>query len=99
MLGIEVALADRFDARLLGLAWLDRDQVGTGLLIPRCRSVHTVGMRFPLDLVFIDERGLPLSIHRRVPRRRLVSHRGAASVLEIPSPEGESFCRHRLRGQ
>jgi uncharacterized membrane protein (UPF0127 family) len=85
MLGLEVALAESFEARLLGLAWLSRDQVGAGLLIPRCASVHTFGMRFALDLVFLDEHGLPLATHRAVPRRRLASQPGAAAVLEIPS--------------
>ena len=91
MLGFEVALAESFEARLLGLAWLNRDQVGVGLLIPRCAGVHTFGMRFALDLVFLDERGASLATYRCVPRRRLVSHRGAASVLEIPCWEGGEF--------
>jgi hypothetical protein len=25
-----------------------------GLLFPRCRSVHTLGMRFPIDVVFLS---------------------------------------------
>ncbi|HEX3240011.1 MAG TPA: DUF192 domain-containing protein [Solirubrobacterales bacterium] len=75
-------------ARLLGLAWLDRDEAGAGLLIPRCASVHTFGMRFPLDLVFLDRRGAPLELRRGVPPRRLVWCRGASAVLEIPAPEG-----------
>ena len=77
-----------FRARLLGLAWLDRRQAGAGLLIPRCSSVHTFGMRFPLDLVFLDRNGAPLALHRRIPPRRLVHCRGAAAVLEIPAAEG-----------
>lgn len=79
-------MANGFRARLLGLAFLDREQVATGLLVPSCASVHTFGMRFPLDLFFLDEQGAPLAIHRRVPPRRLVSARGAVAVLEVPSP-------------
>ena len=75
-------------ARLLGLAYMDRKEAGTGLLIPRCSSVHTFGMRFPLDLVFLDERGSPLAIHREVRPRRLVARRAATAVLELPSPGG-----------
>lgn len=85
-------MARGFRVRLLGLAFLDRERAGAGLLIPRCASVHTFGMRFPLDLIFLDERGVPLAIHRSVPPRRVVFARGAAGVLEIPSPSrGESF--------
>jgi hypothetical protein len=89
--GVEVALASRIDARLLGLAWLSPERAGAGLLIPRCSSVHTFGMRFPLDLVFLDERRAPLTIHRSVTSRRFVWRRGAAAVLELPSPQGGEF--------
>ncbi|MGE0066345.1 MAG: DUF192 domain-containing protein [Solirubrobacterales bacterium] len=88
VLGHQVQVADGFGARLLGLAWLDRAEAGAGLLIPRCASVHTFGMRFPLDLVFLDRRGAPLALYRRVPPRRLVCCRGAVAVLEIPAAEG-----------
>ena len=50
LLGLEVPVATTRLSRLLGLALLRRRRAGAGLLIPRCRSVHTFGMRFPLDL-------------------------------------------------
>ncbi|MCB0876269.1 MAG: DUF192 domain-containing protein, partial [Solirubrobacterales bacterium] len=53
--GVVVPVARGFAPRLLGLAGLDRAQAGPGLLIPRCASVHTFGMRFPLDIVFLDD--------------------------------------------
>ena len=88
VLGRDVLLADGLRARLLGLAHLERDEVGSGLLIPRCASVHTFGMRFELDLVFLDAGGRALAVHRRIPARRVVFQRGARSVLEIPAGEG-----------
>jgi uncharacterized membrane protein (UPF0127 family) len=91
ILGREVAVARGYRARLLGLAGLSREQAGAGLLLPRCASVHTFGMRFPLDLVFLDRRGRPLAVAVGVCPRRLAGHRGAAAVLEIPSPEGGEF--------
>ncbi len=72
-------------ARLLGLALLDREAAGPGLLIPRCGSVHTFGMRFALDLVFLDRDMEPLSVRRRVPRRRIAIERRARAVLELPA--------------
>lgn len=81
-------VATSFRSRLLGLTWCDRAQAGAGLLIPRCSSVHTFGMRFELDVYFLDRRGGVLSVRRRVPRRRVIWHRGASAVLEIPSEEG-----------
>jgi uncharacterized protein len=88
--GREVPVATGRWARLLGLAYLDRAEAGPGLLIPRCASVHTFGMRFALDLVFLDRRGVPLAVRRGVPPRRVVFQRGAAAVLEVPAGEGES---------
>lgn len=77
--------ADGARARLLGLAWLDGLPAGTALLIPRCRSVHTFGMRFALDVVFLDRDGNALRVARGVPPGRFRSCRQAASVLEAPA--------------
>jgi len=87
----DVPAAESFRTRLRGLAWRDRTQAGPGLLIPRCSSVHTFGMRFALDIYFLDCEGRALVVKRRVPPRRVVWHRGASAVLEIPSAEGGEF--------
>jgi uncharacterized membrane protein (UPF0127 family) len=90
VLGREVVVAAGPRARLLGLSRLDRDAAGPGLLIPRCSSVHTFGMRFDLDVFFLDRDGRVLVVRRRVPPRRLAGHRGAAAILELPSEGGEA---------
>lgn len=82
---LEVPVADRFGARLLGLAHLDRADAGPGLLLPRCSSVHTFGMRFALDIYFLGPDESVLKVCPAVPPRRLVACRGAAAVLEIPA--------------
>jgi len=45
-------VADRFALRLKGL--LGRDVVEGVLVLEQARSVHTVGMRFPIDVAFCD---------------------------------------------
>jgi uncharacterized membrane protein (UPF0127 family) len=90
VLGLEVPVARGLRSRLLGLMLLDRSQAGPGLLIPRCRSVHTFGMRFTLDIHFLDRSGAPTSVRRGVAPNRLVSDREAAAVLEVPSDLGPS---------
>jgi uncharacterized membrane protein (UPF0127 family) len=87
-LGREVRVATGLRARLLGLSHLDREDAGGGLLIPRCSSVHTFGVRFALDLYFLDGAGRVVSIRRNVAPRRLASCRRASAVLEIPAEEG-----------
>ncbi len=86
ILGTPVPVAITRRARLLGLALLDRDRAGPGLLIPDCRSVHTFGMRFDLDLLFLDGNGRVTELRRSVPPFRFVRCRAAAAVLELPSP-------------
>ncbi len=83
--GREVPVAVGPRVRTIGLSLLDRADAGPGLLIPRCASVHTFGMRFALDLWFLDADGEPLGVRRAVPSRRFVAHRGAVAVLELPS--------------
>ena len=91
VLGREVAVASGPLLRILGLALLDRERAGAGLLIPRCRSVHTFGMSFALDIHFLDADGAPVSTHLEVPPCRVVSDRRAAAVLELPAGRGEEF--------
>jgi uncharacterized membrane protein (UPF0127 family) len=48
----EAFVAESFRHRLLGLSYLDPGEV-VPLLIPRCRSIHTFGMRTPIDLAWV----------------------------------------------
>jgi uncharacterized protein len=91
VLGLEVPVALGFRARLLGLAGLDRAMAGAGLLIPRCSSIHTFGMRFALDVFFLDEDGAIVAIRRGIGARRIASWHQASAVLEVPSPQGGEF--------
>jgi uncharacterized protein len=90
--GLVVHEAATFRARLLGLALMRRPPPpGHALLIPNCRSVHTFGMRFPIDITFLDAGGRPLRVEPNVPPRRVLYERGAFAVLEEPSrPAGGS---------
>jgi len=83
--GHRVPVATTRRARLLGLALLARGRAGHGLLIPRCRSVHTFGMRFALDLVFLDRGMRSIGARWRVRPWRVVFERRADAVLELPA--------------
>jgi uncharacterized membrane protein (UPF0127 family) len=69
-------------ARALGLAGLRRMPSHVGLLLPRCRSVHTIAMRFALDLAWLDEAGEVVRVDHEVRPSRVRSCRAARSVLE-----------------
>ncbi len=82
--GHEVPVAIGLRARTLGLALLDLEDAPPGLLIPRCSAIHTFGMRFALDVHFLDAEGSVMDVRHAVPPRRFVSCRGAVAVLEVP---------------
>jgi uncharacterized membrane protein (UPF0127 family) len=86
--GRGVRLATSRRARLVGLALTDRERAGGGLLIPGCRSIHTFGMRFAIDVAFLDADGAVVSRRQGVRPRRIVGDRRASAVLEVPAGEG-----------
>jgi uncharacterized protein len=85
-------VADSFRPRLRGL--LGRDGIDGALLLRPATSVHTLGMRFPLDVAFLD-RDLTVLATVRMARHRLGRpRRGARAVLEA---EAGAFDRWSLR--
>jgi len=86
-LATSLAVADTHWTRLRGLLGLSAGDFrnGFGLWITPCRGVHTLGMAFPIDVVYLD-RGLNV-IHVQSDLRpwRLAPIRArATSVLELP---------------
>jgi len=96
--GLIVHEATTLRARLLGLAFM-RPPPDHALLIPHCRSVHTFGMRFPIDVTFLDERGRIVRVARNVPPRRVLFERRAFAVLERVSPPRPPGARGATSGQ
>jgi uncharacterized membrane protein (UPF0127 family) len=89
--GLRLARADGGRARLLGLAALEGLPGVWALHLPRCRSVHTFGMRFPLDLVWLDGDGKPVRVDRGVGPRRLRSCVRARSVVEVATGAADAW--------
>jgi uncharacterized membrane protein (UPF0127 family) len=78
-----VHLARSFSERSRGLARMTPLPAGHALHLPRCRSVHTFGMRFAIDVFFLDSDGRVVRTELAVPPRRVLVCRGAAAVLEV----------------
>jgi uncharacterized protein len=87
----ETTLADRAliantsKTRKIGLLKHDRLEPGEGLWITPCEGVHTVGMKFPIDVLFLDKRRKVVKIRAAMPRWRMSACLWAHSVLELPS--------------
>src|SRR4051794_37804153 len=96
--GAVIHEATSFTSRLLGLALLRELPSGHALFLPNCRSVHTFGMRFPIDIAFVDWDAITIRIERAVPPRQMLIERTAAAVVESPAGEIERFVGRGLRG-
>jgi uncharacterized membrane protein (UPF0127 family) len=89
--GLRVARAERRADRMKGLAKLDSMPAAYALHIPQCRSVHTVTMRFPLDLIWLGKDGRPVRIDRAVPPNRMKLCLRARSVVEANAGTADDF--------
>ena len=85
---LEVEIAQRARERMRGLLRRARLPPGRGLLIPNARSVHSIGMHFPLDVAFLDADLLVLEVKRLAPGRLLLPRRRARHVLEMAAGTG-----------
>lgn len=70
--------------RMIGLLGRSALAQGEGLLIDRCYGIHTFGMRFPIDLLFLDKDLRVMKPVRAVPPHRTCVVRKAVYVLELP---------------
>ena len=77
--------------RVRGLLGRDSLPPGEALWIPHCRMVHTFGMAFPIDLVYLDRRLRVRKVVPSVPSARLSACLGATSVIELPSGAARSL--------
>jgi uncharacterized protein len=83
--GLQVRIADSFVTRALGLLVGSPLQPAEGLLISPCASIHTFGMRYPIDVVFVDRDAKVVRVCERVKAGRMRWARGAHAVLELCS--------------
>ncbi len=82
-------LATGFLQRLRGLLGHGEDYLAGGVICLRpCCDIHTFGMRYPIDVAFLDSRGVVVLSRRGLPAARRLRCDGVAMVLE--RPEGAS---------
>jgi hypothetical protein len=79
--------------RARGLLDLDRIDPFTALVLLHCRSVHTFGMRFPIDVVLLNGRMLPLGRRRLAPGRLMLPRPSVRHVVEVAAGQGDALAR------
>ncbi|MEZ5311638.1 MAG: DUF192 domain-containing protein [Microthrixaceae bacterium] len=72
---------------------IGRDEL-PGVFVLRARSVHTIGVRFPIDVAFCDEAGRVIRIVTMRPNRVCVPVLRAHTAIEAPAG---TFGEWRLR--
>jgi uncharacterized membrane protein (UPF0127 family) len=80
-------VADRPWSRMRGLLGRDELPPGEGILLRPCGSVHTLFMRFPIDVVFCDGDLRVLSVSPAVPPWRGAARRRAKLAIELAAGE------------
>lgn len=87
-LATQLTIADTHYARLVGLVGRPKSRFGrgAGLWIVPCHGVHTMFMRYPIDVVYLDDEKRVIRIEHSVsPWRVTPVLVEAATVLELPA--------------
>lgn len=86
---ISVSITETAKERMRGLLGRDHLRGDEALLLQRYRSIHTFGMRFAIDVLFLDQYGRVVGIHHAVPRRRMLLNVRATQTLEMAAGAGQ----------
>jgi uncharacterized protein len=91
---IQVLRANTFFLRARGLLFRKALSSGQGLLLSPCNSIHTIGMRYAIDVVFLGQTNQVLKLARSVSPWRVSRQDNASAVLELAAGE---INRQRIR--
>lgn len=84
-LAVQVRTAYSFGRRLRGLMLTESLPAGQGLHLHPCRSVHSFFMRYPIDVLYLNESGVIVGVQESLkPGRVGTSFLGTKSVVELP---------------
>ena len=88
----DVKLADDFRTRLVGLLRTRSLNPQQGLLLEKCRQVHTFGMKFDIDVIFLSREGEILELEKNMRPGKISRYVKAAFwVLELESGALERY--------
>jgi hypothetical protein len=82
-----VEIARTSATRRRGLLGREGLPTGSALVITRCNAIHTIGMQFAIDVVFVDKNGCVRKIVYRLRPRRIAIAPRAYAVIELAAGE------------
>ena len=78
-----VMVASTFWRRLKGLLGTDGLPPGRALIIMPCSAIHTFGMKYPIDALFLDKHRRIVKIIDTIKPNRVAAAFGADCVVEV----------------
>ena len=79
-----IKIADNFFKRLVGLLNRDKLDSDEGLLLKKCNQIHTIGMKFNIDALFLNEEGEIVYIEKNMEAGKISKYvKNACQVLEL----------------
>lgn len=85
VIAINACYAQTMMERIIGLLNTRLFIPGDALMIRSCHSIHTIGMKYPIDVVFINKFSyVDKTVSFLKPNRLCMSFQGSYSVLELP---------------
>lgn len=90
-LGVDIKRADRLGARLLGLYRHRNLSLGDGVWLVPCNNIQTIGMKYSIDVVFLDAEYRVVRVCAHVKPGRIIWWvPDAHSAVEVPVGAVES---------
>lgn len=83
--GFDLIQANSVISRLLGLRFISRKRCPEGIYLKNTNRTHTYGMRFDVDLLFLDENNRPQIAVRQVDPGHRVKVPEASHLIVLPS--------------
>jgi uncharacterized protein len=82
-LATAIEIAATRTTRRRGLLGRDRLEASAAMLLAPCAAVHTAGMRFPIDVVFVDRQGFAVKVVRDLKPWRIAMAPKGRAVIEM----------------
>ena len=85
ILATNAQIANTFFTRLVGLLGTKKLGKGKALVIDSCSSIHTVGMNYDIDVLFVDSTDNVIKVINKMPASRFSLCRKSSYVIELPA--------------
>ncbi|MFN8015975.1 MAG: DUF192 domain-containing protein [Acidimicrobiia bacterium] len=72
-----------FLGRLRGYSFTDKYKAEVAIYFEKCRSIHTFGMRFDIEILFLDKKNKIIEVSYAKPNKLIFAPKGTHSIVEL----------------